>query len=804
MDYLEHQKQDNKTASVNNNAQELQSTSSIVDQSIDGVKETEWAKKIQESDGVKTEKSWQNDIAKAEKQALKPNKTGIPDDLKAKMEQLSGFDLSNVRVHYNSDKPAEVGALAYTKGMDIYISTGNEKYLEHELWHVIQQIKGEAKATGEINGEKIDTRKDIEDKADQKADEVQNVSLDDTAPTVEPSVPAPIMQQQAVIQRKPSRVKKQAPLFKDIPAKFIPENKEIWPLIKAQVAIYENLGDEDIKKQTASIAKIQELLNKIVYNKAIAQKQLKQEEENNLQVLLSLINAEEKEVKASKGTLTVSDEEASINASDPTISKKISIDDTSGGAFKKDTDIVDSSEKKVDQGKKGKVGVILQKWDDKDSTVKKATYQKITKEDEAKAGKNYQNIKDGYVKKDNIEPTKRVQKNDKVKYQEQGDALESPLFPHPPTMQDIKQGRLGDCYLLAAMASIANKDASHFVKHIKDQGNGKVTVKLYKAANTPINVTINKSTVVTKGNWIGYGGGEDEYASEALWVQMYEKAYVAAGFHGGEGELPVDQMSYGLIEGGSSGVALTHLTGKTDATHVPIQNNSDQIPEELFSVIKTFKDKISQNEYLLLLTILPTLQEMASNVFVSEDLLEGILQKISNDFGTKDKPNIVKLKKETIDIMIKEIQSKELITGALGSGKYTKKEMDLFNNIKEKLEAGKIMTISTKEKIFDDGEEYELGKSGGEPKVKGLAGNHAYSLLDFAPKKPKKGDTLSLKIRNPWGEYGRSYIDPETKEPIDISSGKAWKGAERKADDNGEFWVDLADVMACCSGYNFI
>jgi hypothetical protein len=57
------------------------------------------------------------------------NKTGMPDQLKAGLESLSGLDLSSIRVHSNSPKPAEVNAFAYTQGRDIF----------HEGWHAVQR-----------------------------------------------------------------------------------------------------------------------------------------------------------------------------------------------------------------------------------------------------------------------------------------------------------------------------------------------------------------------------------------------------------------------------------------------------------------------------------------------------------------------------------------------------------------------------------------------------------------------------------------------------------------------------------------
>lgn len=67
-------------------------------------------------------------------QMKKENNTGMPDSLKAGIESLSGIDMSDVKVHYNSSKPAEIGALAYTQGTNIHIAPGQERHLPHEAW----------------------------------------------------------------------------------------------------------------------------------------------------------------------------------------------------------------------------------------------------------------------------------------------------------------------------------------------------------------------------------------------------------------------------------------------------------------------------------------------------------------------------------------------------------------------------------------------------------------------------------------------------------------------------------------------
>ncbi len=77
----------------------------------------------------------------------KENKTGLPDELKSGIENLSGISMDDVNVHYHSDKPAQLSAHAYAQGTDIHIAPGQEKHLSHEAWHVVQQKQGRVKPT---------------------------------------------------------------------------------------------------------------------------------------------------------------------------------------------------------------------------------------------------------------------------------------------------------------------------------------------------------------------------------------------------------------------------------------------------------------------------------------------------------------------------------------------------------------------------------------------------------------------------------------------------------------------------------
>ena len=94
------------------------------------------------------------------------NETGLPDSLKAGVESLSGYSLDDVRVHYNSSKPATVQALAYTQGTDIHVAPGQEKHLPHEAWHVAQQMAGRVSPTTNINGMPVNDNAALEHEAD--------------------------------------------------------------------------------------------------------------------------------------------------------------------------------------------------------------------------------------------------------------------------------------------------------------------------------------------------------------------------------------------------------------------------------------------------------------------------------------------------------------------------------------------------------------------------------------------------------------------------------------------------------------
>lgn len=99
-------------------------------------------------------KTGTSQLQTAEEEPVQPkeNKTGLPDNLKSGVENLSGHSLDDVKVHYNSSQPASLQAHAYAQGTDIHVAPGQEKHLPHEAWHVVQQKEGRVQPTKQLKG----------------------------------------------------------------------------------------------------------------------------------------------------------------------------------------------------------------------------------------------------------------------------------------------------------------------------------------------------------------------------------------------------------------------------------------------------------------------------------------------------------------------------------------------------------------------------------------------------------------------------------------------------------------------------
>lgn len=107
---------------------------------------------------------------------------GLPDDLRSGIENLSGVSMGNVKVNYNSSKPAQMKAHAYAQDENIEVGPGQEKHLAHEAWHVVQQKQGRVAPTLQAKGVAINDDPALEHEADvMGAKALQAKSVDSAA-----------------------------------------------------------------------------------------------------------------------------------------------------------------------------------------------------------------------------------------------------------------------------------------------------------------------------------------------------------------------------------------------------------------------------------------------------------------------------------------------------------------------------------------------------------------------------------------------------------------------------------------------
>ena len=87
--------------------------------------------------------------------------------VKANVSALTGTDVTDAKVHYNSNKPAQLQAEATAQGDQVHLASGKERHLGHELTHVAQQKQGRVKPTIQANnGMGINNDPKLEKEAD--------------------------------------------------------------------------------------------------------------------------------------------------------------------------------------------------------------------------------------------------------------------------------------------------------------------------------------------------------------------------------------------------------------------------------------------------------------------------------------------------------------------------------------------------------------------------------------------------------------------------------------------------------------
>jgi hypothetical protein len=135
-------------------------------------------------------------------------------------------------------------------------------------------------------------------------------------------------------------------------------------------------------------------------------------------------------------------------------------------------------------------------------------------------------------------------------------ASSSPLFASSgPSMNDVNQGYLGDCYLLSSLAEVADKNSSLITSMFSSNGNNTYGVRFYVNGVAEY-VTVNNSLTSD------FNSGSD------IWASLAEKAY--AQFQA-SGVVTGNSVNFGnswstIGNGGAPECALEEITGASAIT----------------------------------------------------------------------------------------------------------------------------------------------------------------------------------------------------------------------------------------------
>lgn len=147
---------DNTSINEDTQQQKGNNSSNFVDQSP----QAQEAQNLQElaDSSQEDEMQWQDNIGKT---------ASLPSGLLKEIEQATGLNLNQVKVHYNSPLPAKIQAKAFAEYPNIYIGPGYEDCLDEEAWHLAQQLQGKVKPTGKEDGVPVNDDTGLEEEARQ-------------------------------------------------------------------------------------------------------------------------------------------------------------------------------------------------------------------------------------------------------------------------------------------------------------------------------------------------------------------------------------------------------------------------------------------------------------------------------------------------------------------------------------------------------------------------------------------------------------------------------------------------------------
>ena len=146
------------------------------------------------------------------------------------------------------------------------------------------------------------------------------------------------------------------------------------------------------------------------------------------------------------------------------------------------------------------------------------------------------------------------------------DRTEEPLFAHEPTVNDLRQGKVSNCYMVSAITGLIQYDSNIIKRCMREESDGTVTVRLFRNGE-PVYVNVDKRTpqLVTGGAILTDG---------PLWMNILERAIAVLGRAGNRG--------YGSLWYGDGNEIVSMLTGAKASQIVSIKSSqtNDRKPDD--------------------------------------------------------------------------------------------------------------------------------------------------------------------------------------------------------------------------------
>ena len=361
-------------------------------------------------------------------------------------------------------------------------------------------------------------------------------------------------------------------------------------------------------------------------------------------------------------------------------------------------------------------------------------------------------------------------------------------------ISDINQECVGDCWYLAALVAIVYHPhgTALIKKTMVDCGNGKVIVRLFNGSYSPCYLSLEKSV----GWYLGTGKIHASGLSKTgLWPAMLEKAACCM-------QKPDHKVcdsaspNYKNIEGGQSinafrmllGVNITKVSSP-NLNNMGRQHGNSAAVDHLKMLFSTgmwnFPGKDQRDALNGIFgwrgVSVQSWQAIVRGLKARKSVLLSWTFDYNTFFQLMNSPGITGLPRDVSMILADYARQNNIFSGASGTGSYSDGALGAFNTIKGKLASGKLVCCGTAKDVGPQG---GIGHSGGESMSRGIVGGHAYAVLDtFAENVMAR--RKYLKVANPWGQYGRMYVDNTGPYPL---TPKEQKG--------GLFWMELTDFCA--------